>query len=171
MIRTLGILLIALLAGWTQIYFLATWRPAGVVPNLLAVVVILAGLAWRVSETLILALAGGLLLDLASGSDFGLRMAFFSLLALLVAVLARLGMDFDNLGILLLLLLGATIIYNLAVIANLVLAGEAIDWGVVAGRAGLEFGFDALLLILLRLLRWGRAANIPQVRLRSQTHG
>jgi rod shape-determining protein MreD len=171
MIRVAWILLMALLASWTQIYFLATWRPAGIVPNLLAVVVILAGLAWRVSETLILALAGGLLLDLASGSDFGLRMAFFSLLALLVAVLARLGMDFENVGILLLLLLGATVIYNLAVIANLVLTGEVIAWGAAAGRAALEFGFDAGLLILLRLLRWGRATNIPQVSLRSQPHG
>lgn len=162
-------LLLAVVAAWVQVYFFGSWRPFAVVPNLLLVVVMLAGLSLRASDAILLAVAGGLLIDLASGADFGLRMAFFSLQALLVILLGRLGADFDNLGILMLMVLVATPIYALAVIANVVLGGGAINWLVVLGRVALEAVANLVLLLMLRPLfnRWFNRSNIPQVKLGS----
>lgn len=166
------VVLLALVGSWMQVFFFGSWRPLGVVPNLLAVLIILAGLKLRTSDTLWLAVLGGLFIDLSSGADFGLRMAFYSLLALLVAVLARLGLDFDNLGTLALMLLVATSIYNLAVVSNLVIAGASIEWSVVVVRTTCEFGLNCLLLFILRPVanRFSRESAVPQMSL-GRRHG
>ena len=164
------IFLLALVGSWVQIYFLASWRPLGVVPNLLSVILILLGLRLRVSDALWLAILAGLFADLSSGADFGLRMGFYSLLALLGAVLGRLGADFENIGLIILVLLIATSLFNLAVVSSLVFQGDAVSWPVVFWSTAKEFALNTTMLLVLRPIinRLGTSTGVPEMRLRRQ---
>lgn len=88
-------------------------------PNLLLVVVVVYGLLWNATPTLLAAIIGGFVLDLASGYDFGLRMAFYAAVALGVVAVKQLGMRADSVVTGLLLVAAGTILYNLVVLAAL----------------------------------------------------
>ncbi|HSX48259.1 MAG TPA: rod shape-determining protein MreD [Candidatus Nanoarchaeia archaeon] len=148
----LKLLLITLVAAWLQLYFLGNMRPLGVLPNLLIIVIIYAGLLREATETLAIALGGGLILDLASGADFGLRMAFYAVLALVVMVLRQMGADFENLGLVLATTAVGAFLYNLAVITGLALQHGSVPLSLAAGRIGRELLLDLVLVVLLRPL-------------------
>lgn len=143
---------LVVLAAWLQVNFLGAVRPFEVIPNVLAIVIICAGLTRTPGETLAMALGGGLLVDFASGTDFGLRMAYFSVLALGILVIKQAGAEMENFGLVVLVVIGATVLYNAAVLANLVWQKAAIDWGLVFKSVAMESGLNAVLALLLRPL-------------------
>lgn len=151
---------LVVLAAWLQVNFLGAARPFGVIPNILMIVVICAGLTREPGETLAMALGGGLLVDFASGSDFGLRMAYFSVLALAVLVIKQAGAELENIGLLSLVVLAATILYNAAVLANLIWQRAPMDWPLVFRLISVEVAINvalalALRPLLMRVLRHG----------------
>lgn len=156
--RPIKPLLIVVLAALLQASFLAAWRPAGVIPNLLLVVVIFLAATRPASGALAAALMGGLLLDLASGSDFGLRMGFYSLVALGVVVVKRLGGDYDDWALLVTTVIASALVFNLAVLANLAQAHIEISWRLAGVRFGIEAVFDLMVLGLLK--PWSRYLDV-----------
>jgi rod shape-determining protein MreD len=143
---------LVILAAWIQVNFLGALRPLDVIPNILMVVIICAGLTRGPDETLLMALGGGLLIDFASGADFGLRMAYFSVLALIVLVLKQAGAEMENIGLVVLVAVVATLLYNAAVLANLVWQRAPIDWGLVLRLTGKEALLNSLFVVILRPL-------------------
>lgn len=87
-------LLIAIMIGALilQVSFLPALRPFGVVPNLALIVVASAALTGPLVSAMILALGGGFILDLSSGSDFGLKTGLLALAVLICAYVVRSGL-------------------------------------------------------------------------------
>lgn len=142
-----------LLAVWLQAYFLTAWRPFGVLPNLLLVVLTVFAWVRPASQTLVLAVFSGLVLDLTSGTDFGLRMAFYSVFGLAVLFIKQLGAG-ESWWSDAALVAAGTLVYNLAVLAALALSG-GFELLPVARLILLELVLNLLLLVLLRrLLLW-----------------
>lgn len=151
--------LVLILAVWLQINFLGGLRPLGIVPNLLLVALAFWAFLRPASQTITAALIGGLILDLASGTDFGLRMAFYTFFVLGVIYWRQLGATETAVSIASAVTAG-TVIYNLAVLANLMRVHGAIDWLVAVRLIGLELILNLLLALLLRrLLIWSLRAQ------------
>lgn len=158
-----GLLLVTV---WLQVGFLGAWRPLGILPNLLMVVIIFAGLVRGATETVAMGAAGGLLLDLASGSDFGLRMGFYTVLALVVVVMRQTGANLENLSLVWLITAVGTLVYNLAVLVGVWSAGATVPLNLAGRRIGIEMVMNLILATLLRpvLIRLLRSsANLPIV--------
>ncbi len=138
-----------------QIYFFASNRPFGIVPNLVLVMVVLAGAFQTATYTVVTALTGGLLLDLASGGQFGLKLAFFLILALALVLARQNGLELQKFSVLIPVLLVATLLYNLSLISVVVLAHGLISWQVVMGRIVLEAALNLLILVVLKpVVEW-----------------
>lgn len=142
----------ALVAVWLEISFIAPLRPFGVVPNLVLVVILLLAIRLPASNAVVLAVASGLFIDLTSGSDFGLRTAFYVLLVLLVNLLSRQGTDFNNASIVAGTVVAGTIVLNAAVVADLALSRVALRFGYIASKVGIEVICNLVLLVILRTL-------------------
>lgn len=110
--------LVVLAAVILQISLLPAWRPLGIVPNLVLVVLI-ASAIWRpATQSLALALSAGVILDFASAANFGLRLSFYTFIVLVVVAMVRLGVDFERTDILLLAMAAATLAFDLAVLST-----------------------------------------------------
>ncbi len=135
-----------------QVGFMAAFRPFGVVPNLILVLAVLAGLMGTASLALGVALVGGLLLDLTSGADFGLRLGLLVLVALITGLVHRAGLTLAGSVVALVLVAAATVVGNLAVLVNL--AGTAPHWpvGVILTKLGLEVVLNLSLTLAMRPL-------------------
>ena len=160
--RSWKLFLLIIIAAVLQLSFLGAIRPFGVTPNLLLVVVIYAGLICTASQTVSSALLGGLLLDGASGVDFGLRTTFYVFLALAIVVIKRAGADFGNTAMITAATLSATLFYNAAIVASLTPTFGDILW-LGLGRIILaEAGLNVLLAIALRapLAWWMSTASL-----------
>jgi rod shape-determining protein MreD len=156
--RWVAFISLALVTAWLQANFLATLRPFGVVPNLLLIVIVYVGLTRSASSTIGLGLVGGILLDLASGVDFGLRLAFYTTAALAVVVLRQMGVDFDTMWIILVSVTGGTILFDAAILAPLAANAATWPWGVILTKVGIELLLNiGLALVLLPAARWLRA--------------
>lgn len=142
--------LVVLVAVWLQISFFGAFHIFGVLPNVLLVLMIYAGLICRTSDAVMMGLLGGLLLDLASGNDFGLRMGFFVLTGLLIAVLKQAGTDFENTAMVLAATLAGTVLYDVAALSSLLVKGAVIPWGTVVGVMMVEVLVNGALALLLR---------------------
>ncbi len=143
-------ILLVLLAVWLQVSFFGAFRIFDVLPNVLLVLIIYAGLICRVSDAVLMALVGGILLDLSSGVDFGLRMGFYILLGLLIAVLKQAGTDFENTAMVLAATLAGTVLYDVAALSGLILHAAPIPWGIVTTRIGVEIVVNCALALILR---------------------
>jgi rod shape-determining protein MreD len=143
-------ILLVLIAVWLQVSFFGAFRIFDVLPNVMLVLIIYAGLICRVSDAVLMALVGGILLDLSSGVDFGLRMGFYILLGLLIAVLKQAGTDFENTAMVLAVTLAGTVLYDVAALSGLILHSAPIPWGIVMTRIGVEIAVNAVLALLLR---------------------
>lgn len=156
---------------WLQLALLPVLGPWGVVPNLALVVVILVATRMPVTTSLILAVAIGWLLDVGSGSDFGLRTAFYPLLALITASLRQFGSDLENLSLLASVVVAATILFNLMILTNLALIRTSLPLGYIAVHVAIEVALNLLLLVPLRSLsrRWlSGSSTEPLVALRGR---
>ena len=119
-----------------EIAFLGHIRPFGVIPNLVVIAITLSALWSQASPTLVAAISAGLVLDFASGTDFGLRTAFFAALAVCAIAARQLGLHADSLVAAAGIVVLATVLFNLGVVAGLPAA--SIDWSVVINRTGIE---------------------------------
>lgn len=117
--RFIGYGFIILIIYFLQVNFFGVFRPFGVVPNLFLILILFMGLARPASEAIGAAIAGGALLDIASGADFGLRMAAYTVFALVIIVLAQTGTNVENLGLITALIFAATMVYNVAIAAGI----------------------------------------------------
>ena len=147
--------LAVVLGAWLQVSWFGHIRPLGVMPNLMLVIVVLFGLWSDATAALAAAIGGGFLLDLASGSDFGLRMAFYVVVVLALVAGKQLGLHADSLATPVLAVILGTVIYNLAVLATL---GTLPLNGVVVGRVAAELLDNLVLLGLVTLVR----LNLPR---------
>ena len=148
-LRIIGGLVAVLLAAWLQTSWFGHVRPFGVMPNVMLVVVTLFGLWSNASSTLAAAIGGGLLLDLASGSDFGLRTAFFTFLALAIIAGRQYGLHADSFITVVGIVVLGTVVYDVVVLATI----NAPIVSVVFGRIGRELLDNVLLLGLVVLAR------------------
>jgi rod shape-determining protein MreD len=149
--KVLGRVILVLGLFWLQASFFGALRPWGVVPNVLLVFLIIAITEVTVSEMVGYGVAGGVLLDLASGADFGLRTAFFSFVAIVLAVLTRSGAAFERWSMAIAALVGGTILYNFAVLATLITSQAKLAWPIAIRIVIIEL---ALNLALYASCRW-----------------
>ncbi|HUC20301.1 MAG TPA: hypothetical protein VMR98_02285, partial [Candidatus Polarisedimenticolaceae bacterium] len=89
-------MLLIILVACLQVSMFGHMRPFGIMPNLMVIAVVLVSLWGTASFSLVTAIGGGLLLDMASGSDFGLRMAFFVVVSLAIIAGRQLGLQADS---------------------------------------------------------------------------
>lgn len=153
--------------GGLQTSWLGAWRPLGVIPDLALAWLIWS--SWRLSaiEALGQAAGLGLLLDLASGTDFGLRIAFFMAFTLALLVIRQLGADVETWSFGLALMVAATILHNLVIMATVVTAHVSIPLAYVGRITVLQCLLNAAILALLRPLAsrlWPETAQVVEMR-------
>ena len=124
--RTFFFWIISLAFVILQVGYVAALRPFGVVPNLILVVVLVVGLQATLSQSLIIALIGGLALDISSGTDFGLRTVLLVLAALATGFVRRSGITLLGPSIALLVVGIGTVVIDLAVLMGV--AGSVGQW-------------------------------------------
>ncbi len=133
-------MLIPIIASLFAVLLEVAWfghiRPFGIIPNLAVIIVALTALWSQATPTLVAAITAGLLLDSASGTDFGLRTAFLAALAVCTIAARQLGLHADSLVAALGIVAIATILFDLAVVTSV--HSAAIDWHLVASRIGIE---------------------------------
>ncbi len=153
-----GLMLLVVLC--LQVGFLGGWRPLGVLPNLLLIALTYWGLNRPASETLAAALTGGLILDLASGADFGLRLAFYSFYALGVIYLKQRGAG-QSILVVGGTLIAGTILYNLVVLSTLVAGHVGFRVIIAAKLIALELILNLLIAFLPRKI-WSWSLKPPR---------
>jgi cell shape-determining protein MreD len=135
-----------------QTAFFGYVRPFGVMPNLLLVVVLMQGLFGSASGAVAMGIGGGLLLDIASGSDFGLRTAFYASLTLAVIVIRQLGLHLDALWVTALVAIVATIGFDIAILFTIGFANLGGQFGIIFGKILIESAENMLLALLAQLI-------------------
>jgi rod shape-determining protein MreD len=148
-VRRLGVFLLMSLVVILQVSFLPAVRPFGVVPNIALVMMVLVSLSVVTSEALIVAALSGLVLDLASGSNFGLWTGVMMLIALVVGMMQRAGLELDRMFVALVLVAAGTAV--IALVIWTALFPSVAHWPAVelAGRLAIELVINLVLTILL----------------------
>lgn len=163
----LGVMLLVIL----ETSFFGQFRIFGVIPNLLLIAIILNGLHGTASSTVAMALGGGLLLDLASGQDFGLRLAFFTLVAMAVIVIRQLGFQLDGLWMVGLLAAAGTVAFNMAIMAGIGWLDVRQHFDATFRLVGMELiincAFIAAVQVVLSILGMGDNRGEPGLRKRT----
>lgn len=146
-----------------QVSFLPGLRPFGVVPNIALVVLVLASLPVVTSEALVAAAVAGLVLDIVSGSNFGLWTGVLMLTTLVVGLMRRAGIELDGLIIGTILVGAATIVIAVVQWITIVPTVANWPWGSAAGRLMVELMVNLSLMALLRLpIRWMLGGGRPE---------
>jgi hypothetical protein len=135
-----------------QLSLLPALRPLGVVPNLALVVVVLVGLEGTASLALVIAVAGGLALDLASGANFGLWTGLLVSMALAAGLIHRAGIELAGPTVAAVMVTLGTLVMSVAVLSGLVRV--VTDWpvGALVGRFTTELVLNLILTVALRPL-------------------
>ena len=155
--NTAKLVLITAAVVWLQLASLPAIRPLGVVPNLALVVVLLLAVRLPVVTSLTIAVVIGWLLDSGAGSDYGLRITFYSMLVILVVFLRQQGSDLENLSLQASLVTAGTVLLNLAILANLAFHHVTLPLSYV----GLKLLAEVICnLLLLFPVRWVLSAMI-----------
>ncbi len=162
--RRLAAALVVAAAVLIQLSLLPALRPFGVVPNLLLVVIVLVCLSLPTSEVLVAAAAGGLVLDLGSGANFGLWTGVLMLVALVGGVLHRAGIELDRAPVAPALVAVGTILIAVGVWIGLLKSGGPWPGLSPGGRLLVELVINLSLTMLLRgplgwLMGMGRQAS------------
>jgi hypothetical protein len=138
-----------------QMSLLPALRPLGVVPDLALVLVALVGLEGTASAALMVAVAGGLALDLASGAYFGLWTGILVLVALTMGLLHRAGIELGGGIVAIVMVAVGTVLMTLVIWLGLIdtVSHWPVGWLLV--RLGTELGLNLALTVALRpLVRW-----------------
>ncbi len=150
--KIIGFWLLLGLVLAVQIGLMPALRPFGAVPNLMLVFVVLVGLAGTASTALIAALIGGLLLDLTSGADFGLRIGLLVLAALVTGLVHRAGLTLAGPAVVMAVVAAGTVVENAAVLAGLAGSGTGWPLGFIVGKLALEVVLNLGLILMMRPL-------------------
>ena len=133
-----------------QVGFIPALRPLGVVPNLVMVAVVLLGLEGTASQAVVAALAGGLVLDLTSGADFGLRTGLFLLAALATGLVHRSGIYLLGPTAAIVVVAAVTLLQTLMILLPLLTFATSWPIGLVVGRFLLELMLNLTLTAMMR---------------------
>ncbi len=131
-----------------QVGFLPGWQPLNVVPDLLLAVVICLALYTTATEALICAMVVGLALDISSGADFGLRLGFYTVVAIGVSLLNRAGLALDSLPWRLALAALLTLMANGVILLGLYLHGADLPGRVVASRLSISVVLELIIMMI-----------------------
>ena len=150
--RRLAVIVLMSLAVILQVSFLPAIRLFGVVPNVALVAMVLVSLNVVTSEALSVAALSGLVLDLASGSNFGLWTGVMVLIALAVGVMHRAGLELDRVFVAFGLVAVGTLVITSVIWTALV--PSVAHWPVadLAGRLTIELVINLVLTMMLRPL-------------------
>src|SRR5471032_2090666 len=118
--KRVGLVVIAILAVLLQVSLLPALRPLGVVPNLMLVVVVLMGLEGTASVALVVAVVGGVAVDMASGANFGLWTGVLVLAALATGLIHRSGVELGGSVVAVILVTAGTILEAIVILLGLV---------------------------------------------------
>ncbi len=150
--RRLAVIVLMSLAVILQVSLLPAIRLFGVVPNVALVAMVLVSLSVVTSEALSVAALSGLVLDLASGSNFGLWTGVMVLIALAVGMMRRAGLELDRVVVAFGLVAVGTLVITAVIWTALV--PSVAHWPVadLARRLTIELVINLVLTIMLRPL-------------------
>lgn len=138
--RRVLLLLVVTAAIATQVSLIPALRPFGVVPDIVLVLVLLLGLRSTVSQALILALVGGIVMDLSSGTDFGMHTGILVLAALSTGLVRRSGLA----------LVGPLIAVGLVLVLTLI--SDALSLAAIMGSLSIGTSGSVLAIVLGELV-------------------
>jgi rod shape-determining protein MreD len=150
--RRFGLILLAVLAIIFQFSLLPALRPFGVVPDLALVLVVLVGLEGTASAALIIAVAGGLVLDLVSGANFGLWTGTLIVAALTTGLIHRAGIELIGPVVAIVMVSVGTFVMTMVILLSL--ANTVSHWPVawLLGQFATEIVLNLILTVALRPL-------------------
>lgn len=149
--KRVGLVVLAIASILMQISLLPALRPFGVVPNLALVMVTLIGLEGTASTALMAAVAGGVVLDMASGANFGLWTAVLVLAALAAGLVHRAGIELGGPTVAVVIVAIGTVVETTVIVLGV--AGSAtLQPGVIVSRLMAELALNLVLTIMLRPL-------------------
>ena len=154
---------VVVLSVCLQLSWFGHIRPFGVMPNLVLITVVVFSLWANASSGLAAALVSGLLLDMSSGSDFGLRIAFFMVVVLAIVAGRQLGLQSESLPAVVVIMATSSLLYDLAVLATLrapISSDSLIPVAVSAGMAVVI----AIGVMLMRAVVESRRRNLSPSR-------
>jgi hypothetical protein len=134
-VRRAALVGLVVLCLFAQLSLLPALRPFGVVPNVALVLVALLGLEATASTALVVAVVGGLALDLASGANFGLWTGVLVLAALAGGLAARAGVEVAGGLVAALMVAAGTVVMGVVILAGV--AGSVTHWPWAALVVGL----------------------------------
>lgn len=144
--RNILLAVVVIIAVFLQVSFFPALRPFGVVPNILLPIVVFVGLYGQASTALVVATVGGLAMDMASSSDFGLWTGTFVLAALVCGYVHRAG-------VVLIAPVGVIMVTVATVLANAVLLtsvfGATGPWSSVAGSLIIQVVLNFILTMAI----------------------
>jgi hypothetical protein len=148
--RRVWFVVVVLLMVLVQVGLLPALRPFGVVPNVMLALVALIGLEGTASGALVVAVAGGLAMDVVSGVDFGLQTGMLVLTALVAGLVHRAGWELSGPTVPLALVAAGTVLATVATLLGV--AGAVVAWpvGLILGRLGLELVINLSLTLALQ---------------------
>ncbi|MDB5178061.1 MAG: hypothetical protein JWN01_4 [Patescibacteria group bacterium] len=156
--------LLVSVALMVQLSLLPAWRPFGVVPNVMLVLVVLLGLEGTASAALAVAVVAGIALDLASVSNFGLWTGLLMLAALVTGMVRRAGFELSGGIVAVVLVVAGTALSALVILMGVASSVDRWPVGLIVGRGGLEIVVNLALMMALRpAMRWLVAGFQPGV--------
>ena len=147
-----ALVVIVVLALVAQLSLLPALRPLGVVPNVMLALVVLVGLEGTASLALLAAVTGGLAVDLASGTNFGLWSGVLVLAALVTGMVHRAGIELQGPVVALVMVAAGTLLMTLMILAGVANAVSYWPVGNLAERFFAELVLNLLLTVALRPL-------------------
>jgi hypothetical protein len=148
--RRVALILASLVVVMLQVSLLPALKPLGVVPNIALVWVVLVGLEGTASNALAVAVVSGLIIDLASGANFGLWTGTLVLAALTSGVVHRAGIELTGWLVAGVMVTAGTLLMTLMVLAPLVTTVGEWPAGAMIGRFIVELMLNLVLTAGLR---------------------
>ncbi len=118
--RRFGLILLMLASVFAQIATSSIGISKNAGPNFLLVFLVVASLFVNYSTLVWLALGGGFLLDLYSGNDFGLNMAFYVLLVIAIKVILSMSESPARNSYVIIVIIFGTIFYSILMSLGLI---------------------------------------------------
>ena len=153
--RRLGLILLVIACVLIQVSLLPALRPFGVVPNVLLGLVALVGLEDTASLALVVAVASGITLDVASGTPFGMWTVLLVLAALVTGLIHRAGLELAGGLVAGSIVIVGTIIMNVGTLLSVAPVVSHWPVGRLLGQVGLQLVLNLLLVWALKpLVKW-----------------
>lgn len=139
--------ILVLFVAAIQVTVFGQWRPFGVMPNLMLILVICLALWGSATVALAGTIIGGLTLDLASGTDFGLRTAFYTVVALTVIAAKQLGLHADSMLSAVVLVMLSTLLFDIAVLSTI--PRMEMNWPYIVSKTGWQITVNSSIMLIV----------------------